>query len=71
MYSALLQVQQLLQQVNALSNRTVMRDSCLAILQQPPAGAAGQELQQALQQLQLDGERLVAPVDGAIALLLR
>eukprot|EP00878_Enallax_costatus_P017661 GHUV01018555.1.p1 GENE.GHUV01018555.1~~GHUV01018555.1.p1 ORF type:complete len:154 (+),score=52.50 GHUV01018555.1:162-623(+) len=48
-------VQELLQQVNALPNRTVMHDSCLALLQQPPAGAVGDDLAQALQQLQLDG----------------
>lgn len=50
-----LQIQELLQQVKAVPNRNVMREMCMSILEQPVAGTAADALQQALQQLQLEG----------------
>jgi hypothetical protein len=42
------QVQELLQQVSSLSNRTVMVDTCKALLAQQPADAVAAHLQKAL-----------------------
>lgn len=52
-----LQVQELLQQVSGLSNRTVMIDTCKALLAQQPADVISQHLQAALT---LQGELLLS-----------
>jgi hypothetical protein len=51
----LVQLQQLLQELTALPTRTVMRDTCLHVLAQEPISAVQQQLQSALQQLNLQG----------------
>lgn len=54
----LLQIQQLLQQLTALPNKTVMRDMCTALLAEPVAEDIASQLTAALQQLHLEGKGL-------------
>jgi hypothetical protein len=59
------QVQELLQQVSGLSNRTVMIDTCKALLAQQPADVIGQHLQAALSLTDADDPGSDTPVQAS------